>query len=91
MRIKLTSNFALRIEDAGNFSVPESVRTIGELIRYLGRRIDFVFVDNGGEKLRPDVEILLNGKDIWFLPSGLKTTIEDGNSLDIALTPLGGG
>jgi molybdopterin converting factor small subunit len=71
--------------------VPESVRTIGELLKHLGRRIDFGFVDKDGEKLRPDVEVLLNGKEIWFFPKGLKTSIEEGDSVDITLTPLGGG
>lgn len=57
----------------------------------MGRRIDFVFVDKDGEMLRPDVEILLNGKEILFFPRGLKTRIEEGDSVDITLTPLGGG
>jgi molybdopterin converting factor small subunit len=91
VKIKLTSNCALRIQGSGDFSVPESVKTIGELLRYLGRRIDFVFVDKDGEMLRPDVEILLNGKEILFFPKGLKTKIEEGDSVDITLTPLGGG
>jgi molybdopterin converting factor small subunit len=91
VKIKLTSNCALRIQGSGDFSVPESVKTIGELLRHLGRRIDFVFVDKDGEMLRPDVEILLNGKEILFFPRGLKTRIEEGDSVDITLTPLGGG
>jgi molybdopterin converting factor small subunit len=91
VKIKLTSNCALRIQGRGDFSVPESVETIGELLRYLGRRIDFVFVDKDGDMLRPDVEILLNGKEILFFPRGLKTRIEEGDSVDITLTPLGGG
>jgi hypothetical protein len=91
MKIKLTSNCALRIQGSGDFLLPESVRTIGELLQYLEKRIDFVFVDKGGEKLRPDVEILLNGKEIWFFPGGLKTSITEGDSMDITLTPLGGG
>jgi molybdopterin converting factor small subunit len=91
VKIKLTSNCALRIQGRGDFSVPESVETIGELLRYLGRRIDFVFVDKDGDMLRPDVEILLNGKEILFFPRGLKTKIEEGDSVDITLTPLGGG
>jgi len=41
--------------------------------------------------LRPDIEVILNGKEIWFYPGGLKTRITEGDTVDIALVPLGVG
>ncbi len=71
--------------------MPESVTTMGDLLVYVGKKVGFVFVDVTGERVRKDVEVILNGKDIWFSPAGLKTALRDGDSVEIAQMTLGGG
>ena len=46
--------------------LPASVRSVSDLLRHLGEAIDFVFLDAVTGKLRPDIEVIVNGKEIWF-------------------------
>jgi len=71
--------------------LPSSVRNVEDLLRHIGEKINFVFLDAQTGKLRPDIDILVNGKEIGFYPEGLKRVILDGDSIEITLVPLGGG
>jgi hypothetical protein len=90
-KVQLRTNFSLPSRSSGEMELPPSVNTIAELLRQIGREIGFVFIDAEGVTLRRDVEVLINGKDISFLPSGLKTILKEGDLVDIALMTLGGG
>ena len=90
-KIQLKTNFSLRSRSSGEMELPPSLNTIAELLRHIGKEIGFVFIDAQGLTLRRDVEVLINGKDISFLPTGLKTILKEGDSLDVALMTLGGG
>jgi hypothetical protein len=90
-KILLKTNFSLPSRSSGEMELPPSLNTIAELLRHIGKEIGFVFIDAEGLTLRRDVEVLINGKDISFLPSGLKTILKEGDSLDVALMTLGGG
>jgi len=68
-----------------------SVQSVSDLLRYLGEKIDFSFLDATSGKLRPDIEVIVNGKEIWFYPEGLQKPIRDGDSIEVTLIPLGGG
>lgn len=89
--IQLKTNFSLRSRSTGEMELPPSIDTVADLLRHIGKEIGFVFIDAQGMTLRRDVEVLINGKDIAFLPSGLKTTLKQGDSVDVALMTLGGG
>lgn len=89
--IRLTSNFNYPDTASSEMLLPASVNTIADLLRHIGEQIDYVFLDAVTGDLRPDIEIILNDKEIWFYPGGLSTHIKEGDSLDIALIPLGGG
>jgi hypothetical protein len=71
--------------------LPSSVESVNDLLRYLGEKIDFVFLEASSGKLRPDIEVIVNGKEIWFYPEGLQKPIHDGDSIEVTLIPLGGG
>ena len=71
--------------------LPLWVTDIGDLLEYISSRIEFKLVDADREKLRPDVEVLVNGRDISFYPKGLKTCLRNEDLIDVALMPLGGG
>ena len=89
--IKLTTNFLRREAGFGDYEVPERVKTVADLLSHVGKRTDFLFTDAGEKRLRPDIELTLNDKDIAFYSKGLQTHLKKGDSLDINLTPLGGG
>jgi hypothetical protein len=71
--------------------LPSAVRSVEDLLRHLGEKIGFVFLDAQTGNLRPDIDILVNGKEIWFYPEGLKEPVLEGDSIEITLIPLGGG
>jgi len=60
-------------------------------LEHIGKQIDFAFIDTNSGELKIELEILVNGKDVWFYPTGLNTPLKDGNLLEIYLIPLGGG
>jgi hypothetical protein len=60
-------------------------------LSHIGKRVGFVFVDVTGKMLRKDVEVVLNGRDIWFCPAGLDTVLKEGDCVEIGQMTLGGG
>jgi 1-acyl-sn-glycerol-3-phosphate acyltransferase len=89
--ITMKSNLSLQRSREPQMVLASSVQSVNDLLRYLGEKIDFVFLDAATEKLRPDIEVILNGKEIWFYPEGLQKPIHDGDSIEVTLIPLGGG
>ena len=91
MTIIMKSNLSLQRVQDPHMVLPPAVQSVSELLRYLGERIDFVFLDAASGRLRPDIEVIVNGKEIWFYPEGLQKPIHDGDSIEVTLIPLGGG
>jgi hypothetical protein len=71
--------------------LPSSVSSMEDLLQFIGEKVGFTFLDAATRKLRPDIDILVNGKEIAFYPEGLKRPIRDRDSIEITLIPLGGG
>jgi hypothetical protein len=88
---KLTTNFLGREEGFGDFQTPPFAHTIGALLRHIGQQIDFPLISSDLKNLRPDVEVIINGKEIWFYPTGLDTPLGSDDLVEIYLVPLGGG
>ncbi|KPK23835.1 MAG: hypothetical protein AMK69_17315 [Nitrospira bacterium SG8_3] len=65
--------------------------TVGGLLRFLGQQKNFALINPDSGKLATYFEILLNDKDIWFYPTGLDTSLSNGDSIHINLIPIGGG
>ena len=89
--IKLDTNFAFRSAGPEGFSLPSGVATIADLLRHIGGETNFPFIDPVSGELEIDLEITINGKDLWFYPSGLNTPLKEGDRVDISMIPLGGG
>jgi hypothetical protein len=89
--ITMKSNLSLQRSREPQMVLASSVQSVNDLLRYLGEKIDFVFLDAASGKLRPDIEVIVNGKEIWFYPEGLQKPIHDGDSIEVTLIPLGGG
>ena len=91
LKIKLKTNVSLSALESGELTLPTSITTIGGFLRYLAQQKDFPLVDPDSQKLETYFEILLNDKDIWFYPTGLDTSLKNGDSVHINLIPIGGG
>jgi len=91
VRIHLHTNFSYNSLGEDLFALPSSVNTIADLLRLMGEEIRFAFLDAHTGDLRPDIEVTLNNKDIWFYPKGLQHIFKDDDTLSITLIPLGGG
>ncbi len=89
--ITMKSNLSLRRSEGPQWVLPSSVRSVEDLLRKIGEEIDFGFLDADTGKLRPDIEVIVNGKEIWFYPENLQKPIENGDSIEVTLIPLGGG
>jgi hypothetical protein len=89
--VTMKTNISLSRVQGPDMPLPSSVKNMEELLRHLGEKINFLFIDGQTGKLRPDIDILVNGKEIWFYPEGLKRAICDRDSIEITLIPLGGG
>lgn len=89
--ISMKSNVSLSRAHGPKMVLPASVRSMEDLLRHIGEEIGFTFLDAATSKLRPDIEILMNGKEIGFYPEGLNRPIRDRDSIEITLIPLGGG
>jgi hypothetical protein len=89
--VTMKTNISLSRVQGPDMSLPTSVKNVEDLLRHLGEKIDFLFIDGQTGKLRPDIDILVNGKEIWFYPEGLGKPVHDGDSIEITLIPLGGG
>ncbi|MFH0845730.1 MAG: hypothetical protein V1930_09635 [Pseudomonadota bacterium] len=90
-KIKLQTCFALARSDSERMVLPEVVKTVSDLLSYMGGKIDFSFTDPGSGRIEDDLEIILNNKDIWFYPEALNRELQDGDIVEIYLLPLGGG
>jgi hypothetical protein len=91
MTIELKTCFAVSRSESAKREVPEGVRTIKDFLLFLGKEARFDFVDARSGQLEKDLEILVNGKEVWFYPSGLDRPLEDGDVVEVYLIPLGGG
>jgi hypothetical protein len=89
--IELKTCFAVSRSESAKREVPEGVRTIREFLFFLGKEARFDFVDERSGQLEKDLEILVNGKEVWFYPGGLNRPLEDGDVVEVYLIPLGGG
>ena len=89
--VTMKSNVSLNRTQGPDMVLPSSVKNMEDLLRHVGEKIGFLFIDAQTGILRPDIDILVNGKEIWFYPEGLRKPVHDGDSIEITLIPLGGG
>jgi hypothetical protein len=89
--VTMKSNISLNRAQGPDMVLPSSVKNMEDLLRHVGEKIDFLFIDARTGILRPDIDILVNGKEIWFYSEGLRKPVHDGDSIEITLIPLGGG
>ncbi len=87
----LKRNVSFSALESGEVTLPQGIITLGGLLRYLGQEKNFALIDPDSRKLATYFEILLNDKDIWFYPTGLDTSLSNGDSVHINLIPIGGG
>ncbi len=91
IEIRLQTCFALQDPGSEMMTLPEGINTVGDLLRHMGGQTNFTFLDPETGEPEEALEIILNGKEIWFYPSALDTALKDGDKVEIYLLPLGGG
>ena len=91
VKIHLTSTIVIPGLESDPAALPEEVRTLRDLLVYIGGKLRFDLVDGKTGNLGDDLEIMINGKEIWFFPKGLDTPLEENDSVEIHMVPLGGG
>ena len=90
MQIKINSNFGLSNLFGKELEIPKGL-TIRDLLLDIGEKFKFNFFDSENGNIHREMQILINGKDHWLIPTKLETHLVDGDSVDIYLIPLGGG
>ena len=90
-QITLKTSIAVPGMESDITTLPDHVNTVRDLLIEIGGRIQFDFIDSASGDLSDDIEITINGKEIWFYPKGLDARLEDGDAVDIQLIGLGGG
>ena len=90
-KIKVKTNFLFGGSNTEGMPLPSDISTIGDLLQHIGEEIDFRLIDVDSRHVRENIEVTINGKDIWFYPAGLDTPLTDGDLVDVSLIPLGGG
>lgn len=90
MQIKINSNIGLSNIFGKELEIPEGLK-IRDLLSYIGEKFNFNFFDSESGNIHREMQILINGKDHWFIPTQLETPLKEGDSVDIHLMPLGGG
>jgi hypothetical protein len=75
--INLRTSVVIPTLEGDQATLPEDVRTLRELLHYIGGKINFDIIDSLTGNLHDDFEIGINGKDVLFLPSGIDTHHEN--------------
>ena len=89
--IKLNTNFVARGQGLRDFELRPGLNTIADLLVHVGEEISFRFIDPNSRKLEKEMEIIINGKELWFYSDGIETPLKDGDTVEIYLIPMGGG
>ena len=71
--------------------LPDEVKTLRDLLNDVSRKIHFELFDPKSGDLKDDFEIIINNKEIWFHPARFETQIQNGDTVEIYMVPLGGG
>ena len=90
-RIKFRTCFALPGAESEIMELPEGVATVADLINCIGDEMNVSLIDPKTGELEKDLEVILNGKDVFFYPDALNNTLNEDDLLEIFLLPLGGG
>lgn len=89
--ITLITSFAFPGKRDELFVLPEGMERIGDLLRYLGRELDYSLLGPKGDDIDDDLEVSINGKGLWAYPESLNTALHHGDRVEIFMLTLGGG
>ncbi|HJP21057.1 MAG TPA: hypothetical protein QF861_05785 [Alphaproteobacteria bacterium] len=87
--IRLNTCLVIPGHGGRDFELPPDTETIADLLRTIGRQIDFDLLE--GAELADQVEVLVNGKGGLFCAQGLATPLAPDDDVEIHFIPLGGG
>jgi hypothetical protein len=91
MIINLRTSVVIPSLEGDRATLPEDVRTLRELLHYIGSKINFDIIDSISGDLHNDFEVRMNGKESCFLPGGLDSLLGNNDTVEINIVGLGGG
>lgn len=91
MQIKLQTCFSVEGLGTEKIDLPEEVKTVADLLFYMGNVMNTRFIDPESGETEFDLEILLNHKEIWFHPMALNTPFRQEDVVEIYPLAIGGG
>lgn len=91
VQIHLKTTIVIPGLEADPTVLPEGIGTLQDLLIDIGKRIHFDFIKPASGDLKDNLEIILNGKEIWFYAAGLDTPLNNEDTVEIYMVPLGGG
>ena len=80
-----------RDESNQEISISPSLKDVGDVIRYIGAKVGFDFIDPKSGELKADIEVTINGKPLVFYQNYLEVPLNNGDVIDIHMLCLGGG
>ena len=89
--VELKTCFAADGLQSGRIALPPGTTTVSDLLILMGKGARFDFFDEKTGLPHKDIEVMLNGKDIWFYRSGPATSLRDGDVIEVYPLALGGG
>lgn len=90
-KIELKTNFEVCGSVSREWDLPSPIATMKDLLRYIGKQLDFDFINPASGNLKEDIEVEKDGKSVRFYPTGLDTPLDNGDTVGVFLMPLGGG
>jgi hypothetical protein len=91
MIINLRTSVVIPTMEGDQTTLPEDVRTLRELLQYIGSKINFDIIDSISGNIHDDFEVRINGKESCFLPGGLDSLLGNNDRVEINILGLGGG
>jgi len=89
MKVKIKANFGIP-EVTDDHVQMEGQADLRELLALLQERAEFPFMHEDG-KTDPDIEVMLNGIEVPFLPGKLDTQLQEGDEVEIIWKAMVGG
>jgi hypothetical protein len=89
--ITLITSFSFPGRRDTRFILPEGMKTIGDLLQYLGGELEYSLLKPGEDVIDDDLEVAINGKSLWAFAEGLQTPLSQGDTVEVYMLTLGGG
>ena len=89
--ISLITNLSVTSGQDDHFVLPEGVMTVKDLLEFIGEKIEFDLLKTGGNDIDEDVELIVNGRNVFASSERFQKPLGEGDIVEIYMLTLGGG